>query len=183
MGVSGFTSSVDVAASDENHPGYPLCLGYLQSVNRVLKNIRGAWWILSLAQEDNEKNLAHEQHLAPPGICFATLLIAYQCRLLYAEWLQGPNLTNLLIGELLRFRKEFMADIESMFYQVMIPQNERSFLRFLWCPDANGNNEIGEYEMCAHVFGTVSSLACANFVLKKTADDNKYMFGNPVADA
>ena len=81
VGVSGFTSSVDVAASDENHPGYPLCLGYLQSVNRVLKNIRGAWWILSLAQEDNEKNLAHEQYLAPPGICFATLLI-WCCHLL-----------------------------------------------------------------------------------------------------
>ena len=36
--------------------------------------------------------------------------------------------------------------------------------------------------MCVHVFGAVSSSTCANFALRKTADDNEVMFSTPVAD-
>ena len=44
--------------------------------------------------------------------------------------LQGPDLTNSLIGVLVRFREEpvaFMGDIEAMFYQVRIPKDQRNF--------------------------------------------------------
>jgi len=52
---------------------------------------------------------------------------------LNTELLQGPDLTNSLLGVLMRFRLErvaFMADIESMFYQVKVPEQHRKFIRF-----------------------------------------------------
>ena len=56
------------------------------------------------------------------------------------QLLQGPDLTNTFIGVLTRFRQgqfAFMADIESMFYQVNVPVNQRDFLRFVWWPDGD----------------------------------------------
>jgi hypothetical protein len=41
--------------------------------------------------------------------------------------LQGPDLTNNLIGILISFRQEkiaFAADIEKMFYQVQVPKED-----------------------------------------------------------
>ena len=48
---------------------------------------------------------------------------------------QGPDLTNQLLGVLLRFRQEaiaLMADIEGMFNQVRVNKADRDVLRFLW---------------------------------------------------
>ena len=45
--------------------------------------------------------------------------------------LRGPDLTNQLVGVLLRFRKELIAftgDIEAMFYHVRVPEDQRSNL-------------------------------------------------------
>ena len=70
-----------------------------------------------------------------------------------------------------------MADIEAMFYQVLVPESQRSFLRFLWWPSGNTDECLAEYEMCVHTFGAISSPACANFALHKTAEDNKDIFG------
>ena len=50
------------------------------------------------------------------------------------QLLQGPNYTNSLVGVLLRFRQErvaVMADIEKMFHQVNVKQEDRESLRFL----------------------------------------------------
>ena len=58
----------------------------------------------------------------------------YQGTSLNDQLLQGPNLTNTLIGTLLRFREEEIAivgDIESMFYQVRVPETDANFLKFL----------------------------------------------------
>ena len=52
--------------------------------------------------------------------------------------LQGPDLTNRLVGVLTRFREEpiaFMGDIDAMFHQVRVPEGQRDFLRFLWWPN------------------------------------------------
>ena len=49
--------------------------------------------------------------------------------------LSGLDLTNKLAGVLLRFKSEgvaFMGDIETIFYQTQVPDNERGFLRYLW---------------------------------------------------
>ena len=34
----------------------------------------------------------------------------------------------------------FMADIEQMFFQVFVPEEQRSFLRFLWWENAEQNS-------------------------------------------
>lgn len=90
--------------------------------------------------------------------------------------LQGPDLTNSLIGVLTRFRKEpiaFMADVEAMFHQVWVPEEQWNYLRFLWWPEGDLNGEIEEYQMVVHLFGAVSSPSCCNYALRKTAADNE----------
>ncbi|KAK3712224.1 hypothetical protein QZH41_009770, partial [Actinostola sp. cb2023] len=95
------------------------------------------------------------------------------------QLLQGPDLTNTLIGVLTRFRQEqvaFMSDIEAMFYQVRVRPSDCKYLRFLWWPDGNMEREPHEYQMSVHLFGGASSPSCANYALKKTAEDNKDYF-------
>ena len=50
------------------------------------------------------------------------------------ELLTGPYLTNPIVGVLTRFRPgevAFMADIESIYYQVRVPEYQQSFIKFL----------------------------------------------------
>jgi hypothetical protein len=73
--------------------------------------------------------------------------------------LTGPDLSNHLLGVLMRFREEpvaFMADIEAMFYQVRIPNSDSDFLRFLWWTDGDLTKNPEEYQMLVHVFGAGS---------------------------
>ena len=59
------------------------------------------------------------------------------------QLLQGPDLTNPLVGVLIRFRQEpvaMAADIEAMFHQVYVDPQDRGALRFLWWPDGNQRN-------------------------------------------
>jgi hypothetical protein len=98
--------------------------------------------------------------------------------------LQGPDLTNNLVGVLVRFRQErtaIMCDIESMFHQVHVNAEHRNLLRFLWWPDGDVNREPVEYRMTVHLFGATSSPGCANIGLKTTADKYKEEFGNAAA--
>lgn len=47
---------------------------------------------------------------------------------------QGPDLMNNLFGILLRFRREKVAatmDVEYMFYNFKVPEEQRCYLRFL----------------------------------------------------
>ncbi|XP_033761542.1 uncharacterized protein LOC117343309 [Pecten maximus] len=87
--------------------------------------------------------------------------------------LSGPNLTNELLGILLRFRKDrvaFAADIEQMFYSFLVREDHRDYLRFFWYRNNNPNLELIEYRMRAHVFGNSPSPAVANYGLKKSVD-------------
>ena len=104
---------------------------------------------------------------------------------LNSELLQGPDLTNSLLGVLMRFRLErvaIMADIESMFYQVKVPEHHRKFIRFFWWPESDLMREPREYEMSVHLFGALSSPSCANFALRQTAADNESELGSETAD-
>ena len=99
--------------------------------------------------------------------------------------LQGPDLTNSLIGVLTRFREEqaaFMGDIEGMFHQVRVNEDHREYLRFLWWPDGDLSRDLEEYQMNVHLFGAISSPSCANYALRKTADDFEHEVGNQVAN-
>jgi transposase InsO family protein len=88
--------------------------------------------------------------------------------------LQGPDLTNKLTGVLLRFRQgqvAFMADIQSMFYQVHVKPEQRDVLRYLWWPDGDLRLEPVKYRMTVHPFGGVWSPSCCSYVLHRTAED------------
>ena len=98
--------------------------------------------------------------------------------------LQGPDMTNSLVGVLTRFRQEpvaFMADIEAMFYQVLVPADQRDFLRFLWWPDGDLRAELEEFRMRVHPFGAVSSPSCSNYALHTTANEAEREYGSEVA--
>lgn len=85
---------------------------------------------------------------------------SYQGTSLNPHLLQGPDLTNSLVGVLTRFRQKgiaFMTDIEAMFHQVKVPEDDSDLLRFLWWRDGNVSNELEEYKMVVHIFGATSS--------------------------
>ena len=99
------------------------------------------------------------------------------------ELLQGPNLTNNLVGVLVRFRQDqiaVMGDIHSMFHQVRVPEADRDLLRFLWWPSGDFNQDLQEYRMTVHLFGAVSSPSCANFAVRKNAENHKHEFPSDV---
>ena len=107
-------------------------------------------------------------------------------RSLNSELLQGPDNTNLLLGVFLRFREyniPFMGDLEQMFFQIFVSENQRSLLRFLWWKDGDVQNEPEDYEMCVHLFGAVSSPSVAGYALRKTAVDNIDVYGPEAANA
>ncbi|XP_053381690.1 uncharacterized protein LOC123559085 [Mercenaria mercenaria] len=98
--------------------------------------------------------------------------------------LQGPDLTNTLIGVLCRFRMEkvaFACDIEQMFHQFRVAEKDRNYLRFFWWSDSSMKQPV-MYRMCVHLFGASSSPGCANFGLKQIAKDNELEFGEEVAN-
>ena len=98
----------------------------------------------------------------------------YQGRSLNDVVLQGPDLTNKLIGVLLRFREgqvALMADIEQMFHQVGVTKEHRDVLRFIWWHNDDLSKHMEVYRMKVHLFGGVWSPSCANYALLKVADD------------
>ena len=87
--------------------------------------------------------------------------------------LNGPDLLNNLVGILLRFRGGkigIMADVEQMFHQIGVCEEDRDSLRFLW-RDLDETRPPDEYQMTVHVFGAVDSPCCANYALQRTALD------------
>ena len=90
------------------------------------------------------------------------------------QLLVGPDLLNNLSGVLLRFREERVAvaaDIESMFHQCKVIEEDQPALRFLW-RDLQYDRPPDVYQMQRMIFGAASSPCTANYVLKKTAEDN-----------
>lgn len=102
------------------------------------------------------------------------------------QLLQGPDLTNNLVGVLTRFRQEpvaLMADVESMFHQVHVSPDDCDALRFLWWPNNDLNSDPEEYQMMVHLFGATSSPSCANFGLRRTAEDNQQAFSKEAVNS
>ena len=69
------------------------------------------------------------------SVSFFDCSAEYEGEALNKHLLQGPDLTNKLVGVLSRFRQEhiaFMADTEAMFLQVHVTECYRDLLRLLW---------------------------------------------------
>ncbi|XP_064646670.1 uncharacterized protein LOC135499678 [Lineus longissimus] len=99
--------------------------------------------------------------------------------------LQGPDLTNSLLGGLMRFRQEPVAlqcDIKKMFLNFRANPEHRDMLRFLWWPDGYLEKEPTIYRMNVHLFGATSSPGCANFALRRMAEDYEDEFGSVISD-
>ena len=127
--------------------------------------------------------VVHKRKLEKVRIVF-DCAAKFQGTSLNDQVLPGPDLTNALLGVLIRFCQKpiaLMADVESMFHQVRVSPKDRDALRFLWCP---GDPKSGpeEYRMTAHLFGGIWSPSCCNYVLRRTADDNKSKFSLDVTE-
>ncbi|XP_033099916.1 uncharacterized protein LOC117103471 [Anneissia japonica] len=98
--------------------------------------------------------------------------------------LKGPDLTNGLVGVLMRFRREGVAvcgDIESMFYCFGVAEEHKNFLRFFWHEENDISKPLVEYRMCKHLFGNKPSPAVANYGIRdiiKNADPDVVEFVN-----
>ena len=110
------------------------------------------------------------------------LRVVFDCSAKYSgtslndHLLKGPDMTNGLVGVLCRFRKHEVAllcDIEKMFYQFRVCEEDRDFLRFLWWENGDIGTEPVEYRMTVHLFGAASSPGCANFGLKYLAKQHQ----------
>ncbi|XP_061191733.1 uncharacterized protein LOC133199970 [Saccostrea echinata] len=101
--------------------------------------------------------------------------VVYQGMSLNSVLLTGPNLTNSLLGVLLRFRRDqiaVIADIEQMFYSFYVNEEHRDLLRFLWYRNNNPEDELIDYRMRVHVFGNTPSPAVATYGLRKAVKNS-----------
>ena len=94
----------------------------------------------------------------------------YQNVSLNSETHRGPVLVNKLVNVLLKFRKyavAWTADITAMYLQVVIPEEERDCLRFLWRRD----DRIIEIRMTRHLFGGVWCASSSSYSVLRTLRD------------
>ena len=98
----------------------------------------------------------------------------YNDRSLNSELMPGPDLNNLLVGVLIRFRQEkiaFMGDTEAMFYQVRVTEEHCSFLKFLWWENHDLEKPPDDHELLVHLQGGTSSPGCSTYALKRSFID------------
>ena len=75
-----------------------------------------------------------------------------------------------------------MADIEKMYFQILIAGEHRSLLKFLWWKDGDMLKEIIDRKMCVHVFRGVSSGACSHYPWRRTAIENENKYSKDAAE-
>lgn len=77
----------------------------------------------------------------------------------------------------MRFREEkiaLAADIEAMFNQIAVPQDDQAVLRFLWLEPPDSKRVV--YQYSCQIFGATCAKTCANYALIRNARDNKVEF-------
>ena len=74
-----------------------------------------------------------------------------------------------------------MCDLEAMFHQFKVAKKDRDFLRFYWWKNGDTSKNPIDCRMTVHLFGAASSPGCANFGLKKAANDHGSEFGTETA--
>ncbi|CAH8494788.1 unnamed protein product [Dicrocoelium dendriticum] len=110
----------------------------------------------------------------------------FRGRSLNDQLCQGPDVTANLTKVLTRFRKNLVAlaaDVEEMYMQVKVPEDDQGALRFLWWPKGDLSSEPVDYQMTAHPFGATSSPFCATYALRKTVSDFGHLYNATVTNA
>lgn len=103
----------------------------------------------------------------------------YQGTCLNEHLLTGPDLTNTLVGVLCRFRMgqvAIMCDVERMFHQFHVTQEDQDYFRFLWWEGGKLEAQPSVFRIRVHLFGAASSPGCANFGLKHIASQGEGKF-------
>ena len=95
--------------------------------------------------------------------------------------IQGPDILISLISVLCQFRA-LMGDIEKMFYRFKVKKEHRDYWRLLWWKDSDMTLLSIDCRIIIRIFGAVSSPCCANFALKRLANDNKDVVVPPPGD-
>ena len=159
-----------------------------------MKKVLGEGYASEVSSEDLLKDDGHVWYLPHHGVYHPRknkIRVVFDCAArfqgtsLNERLLQGPNLTNSLVGTLIRFRQDdiaIMGDIDSMFHQVRVPTEDGNYLRFLWWKDGHTNSKPIEYQMNVHLFGATSSPSCVNYALRQTAEEGRGHFNDKVID-
>ena len=98
---------------------------------------------------------------------------------LNSQLLSGPDLLKNFVGIFMRFREEKVAlsgDIEAMFNQVAVPEEDQASLRFLW--RESPESSTGVYQYVRHIFGAKCAPTCSNYALLRSAEDSEKQFTN-----
>ena len=106
----------------------------------------------------------------------------YQGSSLNDHLIAGPDLLNSLTGILKRFcegKIALSAGIEAMFNQVAVPKDYQAVLRFLWRDSPS--SEIETYQYQRHIFGAKCAPTCANYALRRNAEENRHEFPDAAA--
>ena len=125
--------------------------------DRENHNGRAYWIPLFSVWQKNKARIVSDAAAKTQGVCLNDHL------------LQGPDRNNSLRGVLLRFRREPYAvkgDIENMFHQIAIPDDQTTYMRFFWFRKNNPNRELVEYWSKVHLMGLTSSPAIANLGIR-----------------
>ena len=146
--------------------------------SRTQKKIKGnAWFVLHHGvyhpEKTNKIRIVFDCSAKFRGVCINDNL------------LQGPDITNTLVGVLVRFRQEripIRSDIQSMFHQIRISAEDRDWFRFFWWKNGNTESPLREYRVAVYLFGTMCSPSCANFALKTTGGEHKEEFSFRAVD-
>ena len=156
-----------------------LSKGYADTISKDVEK----GYVKKLSPEEEKKPVKREWFLPhhavinpnKPGkirrVCNAAAL--FENTSLNDNLLIGPDLLNSLVGVLFRFREErvaLSADIEAMFSQVAVPEDDQAVLRFLWRNKKEPRPSV--YQFTRHIFGARSSPTSANYVLRQTGKDN-----------
>ena len=149
---------------------------YKQEIEKLL--IKGYAERVSVKLYDVNKNVWYLPHHAVTSVNKpGKIRVVFDCASKYLGkslndmCMGGPDMINNLQHVFLRFRNyeyAISADIEAMYYQVTVPENQRDLLRFLWLRD---DGAVDHYRMCENVFGGVWSGSAASYALKKTVND------------
>ncbi|KAK3729296.1 hypothetical protein QZH41_002214 [Actinostola sp. cb2023] len=167
---------------------------YMERYRRVMQDYIDRGYARKLS-DDERKTTSQKTNYLPyhgvtnpnkPGKVRVVFDAAAKCQgtSLNDNLLQGPDMTNNLLGVLLRFRQQataLVADVEAMFHQVKVAPDDQDAFRFLWWGDSI-DDAPQEYVMTVHVFGATDSPCCANYCLRRTAEDNKDAYDPEVVD-